>query len=59
MPGAVPAGEEETRWSYHCLDTSQPVVEQLWQEERLLGPRARREGAAWLNSCWARRCSCW
>jgi len=36
MPGAVPAGEDEDALVYHCLDTSQPVVEQLWEEERLL-----------------------
>jgi multicomponent Na+:H+ antiporter subunit E len=36
MPGAVPAGEDEAALVYHCLDTAQPVVEQMWQEERLL-----------------------
>ena len=35
MPGAVRRGER-TALVYHCLDTAQPVVEQLWQEERLL-----------------------
>jgi multicomponent Na+:H+ antiporter subunit E len=36
MPGAVPAGEDEDALLYHCLDTTQPVVEQMWEEERLL-----------------------
>jgi multicomponent Na+:H+ antiporter subunit E len=34
MPGSVPTGETETAIEYHCLDTSQPVVEQLAAEER-------------------------
>jgi multicomponent Na+:H+ antiporter subunit E len=36
MPGSVPAGEDDSALDYHCLDTTAPVVEQLWQEERLL-----------------------
>jgi multicomponent Na+:H+ antiporter subunit E len=36
MPGTVPIGETDEDLLYHCLDTSQPVVEQLWKEERLL-----------------------
>ena len=36
MPGTVPIGETDEDLTYHCLDTSQPVVEQLWKEERLL-----------------------
>ncbi len=36
LPGSVPAGESDGVLVYHCLDTAQPVVEQLWQEERLL-----------------------
>ncbi len=36
LPGSVPADEEDGGLVYHCLDTTQPVVEQLWQEERLL-----------------------
>ncbi len=36
LPGTVPAGEDSGVLVYHCLDTAQPVVEQLWQEERLL-----------------------
>jgi multicomponent Na+:H+ antiporter subunit E len=35
MPGSVPAGDTEGVLVYHCLDTTQPVVEQLWAEERL------------------------
>lgn len=35
MPGTVPIGETDKNLTYHCLDTSQPVVEQLWKEERL------------------------
>ncbi len=34
MPGSVAAGGTETEVEYHCLDTSQPVVEQLAAEER-------------------------
>jgi multicomponent Na+:H+ antiporter subunit E len=36
LPGSVPADEADGVLVYHCLDTTQPVVEQLWQEERLL-----------------------
>ncbi len=36
MPGTVPVGEEEGVLVYHALDVEQPVVEQLWAEERLL-----------------------
>jgi multicomponent Na+:H+ antiporter subunit E len=36
IPGTVPSGEDDGVMVYHCLDTTQPVVEQLWQEERLL-----------------------
>ena len=36
MPGTVPIGEIDEDLIYHCLDTSQPVLEQLWTEERLL-----------------------
>jgi multicomponent Na+:H+ antiporter subunit E len=34
MPGAVPVAQDEGALEYHALDTSQPVVEQLWHEER-------------------------
>jgi len=36
LPGSVPSGEDNEVLVYHCLDVGQPVVEQLWQEERLL-----------------------
>ena len=36
MPGTVPCGEVDGVLEYHCLDIRQPVVEQLWAEERLL-----------------------
>ena len=36
MPGTVPSGEDNATLVSHCLDTSQPVVEQLWKEEALL-----------------------
>lgn len=36
LPGTVPCDEEDGELVYHCLDTSQPVVEQLWEEERRL-----------------------
>lgn len=35
MPGSTPAGERDGVLVYHCLDTTQPVVEQLRAEERL------------------------
>jgi multicomponent Na+:H+ antiporter subunit E len=36
MPGTMPCGEENGVLIYHCLDVTQPVVEQLWAEEELL-----------------------
>lgn len=36
MPGTMPCGEEDGVLIYHCLDVTQPVVEQLWAEEALL-----------------------
>ena len=36
LPGTVSCDEVDGALVYHCLDTDQPVVEQLWQEERLL-----------------------
>lgn len=36
LPGTVPSGEDNGVLVYHCLDTAQPVVEQLWHQERLL-----------------------
>jgi len=36
LPGSVAAGEVEGVLVYHCIDTTAPVVEQIWKEERLL-----------------------
>lgn len=36
MPGTMPCGEENGVLIYHCLDISQPVVEELWAEEELM-----------------------
>jgi multicomponent Na+:H+ antiporter subunit E len=36
LPGTVPCGDRDGVLVYHCLDTDQPVVEQLWAEEKLL-----------------------
>jgi multicomponent Na+:H+ antiporter subunit E len=36
MPGTMPCGEDNGVLIYHCLDITQPVVEQLWAEEALL-----------------------
>lgn len=36
MPGTVPCGEENGVLIYHCIDIRQPVVEQLWAEEKIL-----------------------
>ena len=36
LPGTVPCDEVDGVLVYHCLDTRQPVVEQLWEEERRL-----------------------
>jgi multicomponent Na+:H+ antiporter subunit E len=35
MPGTVSCDETDEALVYHCLDDTTPVVEQLWQEERL------------------------
>lgn len=34
MPGSVASGETQDTITFHCLDTGQPVVEQLAAEER-------------------------
>ena len=34
LPGTVPAEDDESGILYHCLDTAQPVAEQLATEER-------------------------
>ncbi len=36
LPGTVSCDEVDGALVYHCLDTDQPVVEQLWEEERRL-----------------------
>lgn len=36
LPGTVAAVDGDETLFYHCLDTTQPVVEQLCEEERLL-----------------------
>ena len=36
LPGTVPAGDEDGRLVYHCLDIDQPVVSQLAAEEAAL-----------------------
>lgn len=36
LPGAVSADATDDALIYHCLDTTQPVVEELWKEEELL-----------------------
>jgi multicomponent Na+:H+ antiporter subunit E len=33
LPGTVPAHDDEAGLLYHCLDTGQPIVEQLAEEE--------------------------
>ena len=34
LPGTVPAADDDSSILYHCLDTAQPVAEQLATEER-------------------------
>jgi len=34
MPGSLPSGETKDAIQFHCLDTRQPVLEQLAAEER-------------------------
>lgn len=36
LPGTVPAGEEDDRLVYHCLDVEQPVAAELAAEEAAL-----------------------
>ena len=36
LPGTVACGEVNGVLVYHCLDVTQPVAEQLWEEERRL-----------------------
>ena len=37
LPGTVPLGEEDAGIVYHCLDTTQPVADQLAADERAYG----------------------
>jgi multicomponent Na+:H+ antiporter subunit E len=43
MPGSVPSDEGPRHIEYHCLDTRQPVAEQLADEERAYAPALQRE----------------
>jgi len=36
MPGSVPVGDGPDTIEFHCLDTGQPVAEQMANEERVL-----------------------
>lgn len=47
LPGSVPTAETDSHIEYHCLDVTQPVVEQLAAEERAYAPAlvpGRRHG---------------
>jgi multicomponent Na+:H+ antiporter subunit E len=44
LPGTVPCGHDDGELVYHCLDTAQPVLEQLAAEEQRLS-RALVAGA--------------
>ena len=37
LPGTMPCGESAQTIEYHCLDTGQPVLEQLAADERAYG----------------------
>ncbi len=37
LPGSLPVADEPDAIVYHCLDTAQPVAEQIAAEERALG----------------------
>jgi multicomponent Na+:H+ antiporter subunit E len=43
MPGTVPVADERDALVYHCLDVSQPVVQQLKAEEAAWAPALRSE----------------
>jgi multicomponent Na+:H+ antiporter subunit E len=38
MPGSVPSGDGQRHIEFHCLDTRQPVAEQLAVEEHAYAP---------------------
>jgi len=44
MPGSLPSGETKDTIQFHCLDTRQPVLEQLAAEERVYA-RALQPGS--------------
>ena len=44
MPGSLPSGETKSTIQFHCLDTRQPVLEQLAAEERVYA-RALQPGS--------------
>jgi multicomponent Na+:H+ antiporter subunit E len=43
MPGTVPSDEGPQHIEFHCLDTRQPVAEQLAAEERAYAPALQQE----------------
>jgi multicomponent Na+:H+ antiporter subunit E len=43
MPGTVPSGDDPQHIEFHCLDTRQPVAEQLAAEERAYAPALQGE----------------
>jgi multicomponent Na+:H+ antiporter subunit E len=43
MPGTVPSDEGPQHIEFHCLDTRQPVAEQLAVEERAYAPALQQE----------------
>lgn len=43
MPGSVPSDEGPRHIEFHCLDTRQPVTEQLAAEERAYAPALQGE----------------
>jgi len=53
LPGTVPAADDVSGILYHCLDTTQPVAEQLATEEREYAKALKGPGAgdgSWLSS---------
>lgn len=43
MPGSVPSDDSPRHIEFHCLDTRQPVAEQLAAEERAYAPALQQE----------------
>ena len=53
LPGTVPAEDHASGILYHCLDTAQPVAEQLATEEREYAKALKGPGTgegSWLSS---------